>query len=185
MNLANGANNSFEHFGFVNAYGVKIESQIIHEVIRKDPRVAYVEHNHFGEIPTVDDSEMIIKKPTIASRLLNYFRRDVPTWSRTILLADWNIAHLAMWGKRPVDDDHRTEDVALLEFAGSGVNIYIMDSGVRIDHSFFQEYNHFGYGKAVDFKNRIATPYCGAGREGMVCIQLFNTHDIFASEFYL
>lgn len=171
MDLARSGNNSFDHYECINAYGAKIEPHIIHEVIRKDPRVIHVEHNHFlDKAAVVEDSGPIIEKPTITSRLSKLFRRGTPTWDRLLLDVSWNIAQLAFWGKRPNDAGHTYETAPLLEGAGVGVHIYIMDTGVRTDHSIFDS-SPFKLGKAVDFMNQISTPYCGDGQEDMVSVQ--------------
>jgi hypothetical protein len=42
-----------------------------------------------------------------------------------------------------------------LDFAGQGVNVYIMDTGIRTTHVYFQR-----GGAAVNFKGKTITPYC-------------------------
>lgn len=164
----------FHPIKYINAYTVRLDSYTIHNLIRSDPGVKLVEHNHALE------REESVRDPESVQHT-GFFSRLVRRWSRTDTYARWNYAQVGLWGKRPIDNSYKGERTvralrkslvlsitfhwSFLKGAGKGVHIYILDEGIKINHNYFNS----GGGKAVNFRNMITSPYCGGGTEDMVC----------------
>ncbi|KAM0351325.1 hypothetical protein ACHAP4_009465 [Fusarium culmorum] len=139
----------------INGYRAKRPHDLLHNHIRFDPDVEFVEQDQTislinpvaaGE-DKVPESDLAEEKPGFVHGLLNRlrnFRRD--NWWH------WQINHrdgacsMWWWTKQ------RWE---VLDGAGKGVLIYIVDTGMRLSHADFQ-------GRAVHFRTGDATsPYVG------------------------
>ncbi|KAF5231899.1 hypothetical protein FAUST_9035 [Fusarium austroamericanum] len=151
----------------INGYRAKLPHDLLHDHIRFDPGVEFVEQDQTislinpvaaGE-DKVPESDLGQKKPGFVHGLLNRlrnFRRD-NWWHWQINHRDgaWYDAqktygkkHSSMWWWTK----QRWE---VLDGAGKGVLIYIVDTGMRLSHTDFQ-------GRAVHFRTGDATsPYVG------------------------
>lgn len=138
-------------------YSVNVEAHIVHDLIRTDPHVTLVTHSHILDAPVPIDLEVV--EESLLTKVRNRISRR---WQRRMVSGDWWMGHIATWGKRPTDDSYHGDTVPLLDYAGKGVNVYILDGGIVSDHWYWDE-----GGKPVNFKNYLSTPFCGDGKESM------------------
>lgn len=143
-----------------------MESHVIHDLIRTDPHVTLVTHSHALDAPVLMDVKIV--EDSLFSKIHN---RLVRRWERREANVAWWIAHIATWGKRPTGENYIGESTAFLDHAGSGVNVYILDSGIKMDHFLWDQ-----GGRPINFKNDISTPFCGGGLESMDDFEGHGTH---------
>ncbi|KAF5027005.1 hypothetical protein F66182_880 [Fusarium sp. NRRL 66182] len=164
----------------INGYRAKLSHELVHDRIRFDPGVEFVEHDHRislidpieegeDELPDDDSTQA---KPGFSScfvdsadsdylklrglmNRLRIFRRD--NWWH------WQINHrTGAWydAQKTFGKKHNPmwwwtkQKWEVLDGAGKGVNIYVIDTGVRLSHSDFQ-------GRAIHFHLEDTSPYVG------------------------
>ncbi|KPM37675.1 hypothetical protein AK830_g8908 [Neonectria ditissima] len=150
----------------INGYRAKLPQDFVHDHIRFDPGVEFVEHDHsISLIEPIfegeDDSayeDSTEAQPGFFRGLLNRlhnFRRD--NWWH------WQISHrdgawydaMKSFGKKHNPMWWWTKQSwQVLDGAGKGVNLYVIDTGVRLSHSNFQ-------GRAINFHLENTSPYVG------------------------
>ncbi|KAF2112642.1 peptidase S8/S53 domain-containing protein [Lophiotrema nucula] len=128
----------FEYHKTLHFYSVRIDEVTVHELIRHDPGVKFVEHD---SVPTWDDNwqdGMVKPAPPFKKRSSRLAKRW-KTWDSSWF---WAIAQLNSWGVRDdiknSDDNKAWFDSELLVTAGMGVDVYVMDTGILIDHDRLQ-----------------------------------------------
>ncbi|KAF5501760.1 hypothetical protein CGCS363_v007410 [Colletotrichum siamense] len=173
----------FENWDLLNAYHFVIpegNSYIVHDLIRRDPGVVRVTHNH-NVSPERSADEYAPSEPPAGvvdeeysrsrSRTKNLKARqdgcgEVPLDydSETRKNTQWNLAMIAA-GRKITEqlqgdiykEDHQAE---WLSNAGKGVDIYIFDSGIRLSHKAFGgRASHFNGKKSND-----KSPYCNTAK---------------------
>ncbi|KAI8181368.1 hypothetical protein K4K54_000405 [Colletotrichum sp. SAR 10_86] len=173
----------FENWDLLNAYHFVIpegNSHVVHDVIRRDPGVVRVTHNH-NVSPERSADEYAQSGPPVGvvdeeysrsrSRTKNLKARqdgcgEVPLDydSETRKNTQWNLAMIAA-GRKITEqlqgdiykEDHQAEWLAN---AGKGVDIYIFDSGIRLSHKAFGgRASHFNGKKSND-----KSPYCNTAK---------------------
>ncbi|KAJ4247524.1 hypothetical protein NW762_013204 [Fusarium torreyae] len=152
----------------INGYRAKLPHNLVHEHVRFDPGVDFVQHDHRvsliepvekgeGRSP-YDDDYSKERHPGLLSRIVNRlrnFRRDNWWhWQINNREGGWKDVqktfgkkHKSMWW-------WTKQRWQVLDGAGKGVNIYIVDTGVRLSHKDFQ-------GRAVNFHLKDTSPYVG------------------------
>ncbi|KAF4956266.1 hypothetical protein FSARC_11622 [Fusarium sarcochroum] len=152
----------------INGYRAKLPQNLVHDHIRFDPGVEFVEHDHAisliepvegGEDQDLyDDDDSTEEQPGFLSRLMKHlriFRRD--NWWH------WQIDHRdGEWkdAQKTFGKKHKSmwwwtkQKWQVLDGAGKGVNLYVVDSGVRLSHTDFQ-------GRAINFHLEDTSPYVG------------------------
>ncbi|RYP58291.1 hypothetical protein DL769_009027 [Monosporascus sp. CRB-8-3] len=151
MDLRQEGTDFFRHLEELHSYRARLTEDFIHNVVRFDPAVRSVERGailefHFGDdiqheeqqfnLSTVDDSHLL--------------PRDVPNWSIVERPSGHHMQQVTA-GKK-IELDGKDHIVHMLFGAGDGVDIYVMDSGIRTTHTMFKD------GRASHF-NGPETPY--------------------------
>ena len=131
------------------------DESIIHEKVREDKNVEFVEQDCFkpaGESNMkgqADREKMSRDEPDYRGRFETFHE-----WTR--LHTTWNLAMISAKGKEEYTAYDRY-DYPIFDKPGLGVNIYILDTGVKTAHKSFQ--NHHSHGgesdipKIRNFKN--------------------------------
>ncbi|KAL9109950.1 MAG: hypothetical protein Q9227_005473 [Pyrenula ochraceoflavens] len=141
-NLSNTA--FFHHLKIINAYSIRLDDHIIHELIRKDQGVESIQQN----IAFEDARKIPSRRPR--KRYLPKIFQRVRRW---IVWATGK----APWPVRMVTAGQKLQsmpDVGPAEITrdgGFGIHVYVVDSGVRISHELFRV---FEKGTAVNFGGR-------------------------------
>ena len=138
----------FRPHKWLPGYRAKLDDRTFHELVRRDPGVVFVENNQKKYlVRPVNQTESEPPSRNITHPL------DKRYEFVTIGNAPWNIRMTGAAGKlkTPVKGNG---EVDTLEYSGAGVNIYILDSGIRTTHKLFQ-------GRAFNFKNMKKSPYTG------------------------
>ncbi|KAF2231209.1 subtilisin-like protein [Viridothelium virens] len=127
-------------------------------MIRTDPGVEYVEHDTYVIQPT----ETMNASNNLFTA--NHSKRDL---EHDFMDGYWPSYMVTSKGKVKIKQDPRPSlkssqklphqySVKVIKNPGAGVNIYVLDHGVRITHKAFQ-------GRASNFRNTTTTPYCTSG----------------------
>ncbi|KAF1988454.1 subtilisin-like protein [Aulographum hederae CBS 113979] len=143
--------NDFTLIRGINAYACKMDPFLVHQQVRLDPGVKAVEevgriHRH----DSIDHGES-----TEEFRPLDHRSEDKAIekrWSPGIKSnMIWNARMLTAEGKlmQPIPEEAPGE---YLNGSGHGVCVYVMDTGVSINHWMFQ-------GRAVNFKDYPGSPF--------------------------
>ena len=140
----------FNEFGY--GYTASLDDTTLHDLVRHDQRVKLVETSR--EVYLIDavdsaDVEFEYEEPATDSAIAKRYTQN------TEPAAPYGLQMLAGSGKlsTPVNNKGNYDYV---HRAGQGVNVYVIDSGVRITHRSFEgRARHFG-GLASDDKS----PYC-------------------------
>ncbi|KAL9111775.1 MAG: hypothetical protein Q9227_003834 [Pyrenula ochraceoflavens] len=115
-----------------NVYRVDLNSTFVQEFIRQDPGVQYVKRVSYPQLDldvysAPEYEESLLPDPHLASRWLTEVRKK----------SSWPLRMLAGWGRADL-----SENVAPAPFlggSGEGVNVYILDTGIRRSHNLFKE----------------------------------------------
>jgi len=155
----------FFPMNLINAYRCRLQSSIIHSLVRRDPGVKHVEHDHYIDW----------HRPQISDKLLNI--EDPP--ANKSLSGRWEKVHIsnAYWfqgqisaGKRLPLPISEAAPYDVIRGAGDGVNVYVLDTGIRTTH-----WGFFGNQQVRNFKglnNSDMSPYCD---EAMVSLTVLIT----------
>lgn len=84
------ANLSFRYYDFIHTYSIRLDAHTIHNIIRHDPRVVYVEHDFHIEISHDRDPE--------PESFWSSLRRR---WQKMVANRNYNIRMIATWGRLP------------------------------------------------------------------------------------
>ncbi|KAL9105419.1 MAG: hypothetical protein Q9227_009412 [Pyrenula ochraceoflavens] len=152
FNLSQSAT-TFRHFHVINAYHARIDEDMLHSFVRTDPNVRYVEHNVISNSTRHDNynvtgtstlplySDNATTGPQLRRKWA--YSRDILYWPRLMVNAGDKI-DLSGGGEYGVGEGQFFVD------AGYGVNVYVLDSGVRISHEIFNQKDWKG--RATDFE---------------------------------
>jgi hypothetical protein len=114
-------------------YHIHTDNSTIHELIREDPGVEWVEQNwavnkHLHRDVRKNNLEYLFNPNSSLSK--RYYEYDNPFF--------WSVPQINSWGqRRDVRDappDKLWFDAKLLRTEGLGVNVYVVDDGVDISH---------------------------------------------------
>ncbi|KAF4622765.1 hypothetical protein G7Y89_g14260 [Cudoniella acicularis] len=134
---------SFYPIEVLNGYQAELDYHTIHELIRYDPGVRSVEHDSCHEIEDAinHDQEPNKMESEIRRRWIDQF----------IMFGFWynSMTTAGVKLKTPIPD---SSSRTIIGGAGLGVDIYILDSGVKINHPYFS-------GRATNFNGKDTTPY--------------------------
>ncbi|KAI9709479.1 MAG: Suppressor of the cold-sensitive snRNP biogenesis mutant brr1-1 [Bogoriella megaspora] len=135
----------------INGYHAIMNESLVHDIIRTDPGVLYVEHDQY-----LDDSEPVEPTDRYDSdhQLSQYDRRWLGVED---IQNPFNLAMLSAASKLEEPTDRQGPPFYHLESAGEGVNIYILDSGVMTNHTSFG-------GRATNYqqlKDTDSSPFTG------------------------
>ncbi|KAL9113703.1 MAG: hypothetical protein Q9227_002148 [Pyrenula ochraceoflavens] len=142
---------SFNELGAINGYHARLDDHTIHNLIRTDPDVAHVEH------------ESLIR-PVHSTPSDKSFSGQNTSFRQTSLERRWSTAKdpLVEWPSRMMTGGEKldlSKDLEAGEFlmdSGRGVNVYILDTGVRLTHRIFQgRARNLGGGKGSDVASTI------------------------------
>ncbi|KAF2232588.1 subtilisin-like protein [Viridothelium virens] len=142
----------FEEIPILRSYRARLDNFTVNQLVRTDPGVEYVEHDFYIEQPSFVTNDTVQKPDTHPSLTTpNHLKR----WrAGNIANADYAL-HMITAGRR-LDAELSNYDVRTLRNPGTGVNAYVLDTGVSITH------NAFGR-RASNFRGMRTTPYCASG----------------------
>ncbi|KAI9678401.1 MAG: Suppressor of the cold-sensitive snRNP biogenesis mutant brr1-1, partial [Bathelium mastoideum] len=135
------------------SYRAQLDDYTVNQLVRTDPGVEYVEHDHYIRAPQTTSHAMHGNLDFSTSS--NNKRWD-ESWVRKPY---WHLQMITA-GKKARIGNGTVDPVRILKTAGRGVNAYVLDWGVRITHRAF-------HGRASNFQNRTTTPYCEGGSFSM------------------
>lgn len=152
----------FFEIHITNAYAFRLteaNNSLIHECIRYDPGVLRVEHNEYLHDEQIGKIEPNPPQTTLFTKL----KRWVSKSQR--LEAPWNQVMISWGSKRnfggELEVGRSFSSQWTLVNGGNGVNIYVFDSGIKMEHEAFQirsgvsMVSHFGGRSSLD-----VSPYC-------------------------
>ncbi|KAK5727980.1 hypothetical protein LTR17_012287 [Elasticomyces elasticus] len=140
----------FNWMELLNAYHTKIDSQEMLDQIRQDPGVEYVEHNTRMlanlTMPMTNPtfSNLTDPLPNLGKRWTELVESTKRLYSNAIMSSPKKLATPVL------DGQHQAFSI---DRAGHDVNIYIMDTGIRLTHEAFR-------GRAVNFQQATTSKYC-------------------------
>ena len=152
----------FMHWEDMNAYHFRLSddasSYLVHDLIRHDQGVAHVMQNEYTQWSNDDH----INEPSPTDQSPPTKRWDLDThpslWYNHRMISfgvkDEELVVKADANSKAYED--RIYDYPLLSTAGEGVDVYVVDSGIRLSHNLFD-------GRAKNFNDKKATdksPYC-------------------------
>ena len=129
-------------------YSAQLDEHTLHELVRRDPGVRLVENNlrkHLIEPVYRSDSEPTLNN-SINTLDKRYFSVQLPE-------SPWNLQMISASGKLPTPVKKKGNYLTL-KYSGAGVNVYILDTGIRTTHKSFG-------GRATNFKGMKWSPYAG------------------------
>lgn len=148
----------FDHFDGINVYVAEIDPATLHSRVRYDPGVMSVEQDHYlsndddwGQDEVVFDHEARTSEAAHATSSLSQRGLGNQERKTTAIGARW-LAQISSGRKIPQPNSMMLWDS--FEGAGSGVDIHILDSGVRLDHDLFAR-------RALNFYGSSNSKYTG------------------------
>jgi len=147
----------FRSWDLINSYRCRINPKIMHDVIRHDPGVEHVEHNHYAHFAGAHGYGEVTEMEIPEAPRKHSKRWEKWVWTNGL----WPLAQITA-GYRlntPIPEPH---DVDYLAYAGSGVNVYVLDTGIRSTHTgFISSFNRKS--NVINFnglKDSDMSPYC-------------------------
>jgi hypothetical protein len=151
-----------------NAYLLELSESndtMIHDYIRHDPGVLRIDHDEYLEDTFIFLRDESPPPPSLAERL----RQKVKRWQNFMRSqAQWNQVMITLGKKSDFGGEENVGKPFYGKYgfdnSGEGVNVYVFDSGIKIEHEAFTTYDgrkiasHFGGKKTSD-----TSPYCGSG----------------------
>lgn len=145
----------------LGAYAIRTDDTILNDVIRTDPAVRMVHHDHMMYKPDPIDAE-----PIPDSTSPEHTTPGRTSWTSNIaraasgLYKRWMTQELpdAYWELQAITAGKQLTNIQskgpakILEDGGIGVHIYVCDSGMRLTHEAFG-------GRAVNFKGKNTSDY--------------------------
>lgn len=154
----------FHPIATINGYRARLTEDVVHELIRFDPGVEFVEHDQKLKLtrPTIrrshEDDDSRASQPSIVrglSNRLRNFRRDGKFgWRISSRKGTWYDVQKSSSIKINSMTSEKGQAWQTLDGAGKGVDLYILDTGMRISHYDFQ-------GRAINFRGKDKSPYVG------------------------
>ncbi|KAG9233700.1 peptidase S8/S53 domain-containing protein [Amylocarpus encephaloides] len=151
-----------------NAYLFELSEtnhSMIHDYIRLDPGVLRIEHDEYLHEEQIFEREPAPPPLTFVERLSQKVKRWVNLLKSQ---ASWNQVMITLGKKKDFGGEANVGKTFYAQYSmsdsGEGVNVYVFDSGIKIEHETFQRYDrsqiasHFGGKKTSD-----TSPYCGSG----------------------
>jgi len=138
----------FRFLPWLPGYTATLDNYTFHEVVRRDRGVAFAENDL--RLLLEDESELVSENRVPSSQAEE---RTEKRWLMQVQPdRPWHLHMITSYERvnRPVGGG----DHPMMQFSGAGVNIYILDGGMDIDHPVFD-------GRAVNFKDRTHSPYVG------------------------
>ncbi|KAL9088191.1 MAG: hypothetical protein Q9165_006318 [Trypethelium subeluteriae] len=143
--------NEYAYLDIIPGYHIKVNQSVIHDLIRKDPGVEWVEQTTFASLPQAPPANL---NRTFPSSELSR-RWDTAQQSGVPL----PLAQQSSNGALAQNADHRYE-YWHWDGAGSDVDIYILDWGVDVGHREFE-------GRASNFNGLNVSPYLPSPNNAM------------------
>ena len=139
-------------------YRACMNETLVHDIVRKDPKVQHVEHEIF-----IQHHEPINRtQPSMDLEMLADPRALKRRWGAIELqdLADWNLALVSRNRKRPTSFPVQGGTYRYPKDAATGVDAYVVNGGVRISHNDIKDFAvHFDSGIDVELsKDRHGRP---------------------------
>lgn len=148
-----------------NAYLFELSEanhSMIHDHIRHDPGVLRIEHDEYLQDEHIFHREPAPPPPTTFEKVKRWIKNARYS-------APWNQVMITLGKTMDFGGESNTGKAFRAQYtldgSGSGVNVYVFDSGIKIEHEYFQAgagsrqiASHFGGKKSSD-----ASPYCGSG----------------------
>ncbi|KAF2717002.1 subtilisin-like protein [Polychaeton citri CBS 116435] len=136
----------FKHLSWLPGYQAIMDNHTFHELVRRDPGVKFVENNL--QFQVLADDEYVEEGPDVDNSNDPLHRRYE---SFVLPNAPYNLQMVGASGALPTPVS-ATGNYDVLRHAGAGVNICILDSGIRTSHISFQ-------GRATNFQGMTNSPY--------------------------
>ncbi|KAF2231438.1 subtilisin-like protein [Viridothelium virens] len=151
MNLSQ-TDPDFVDLSNMNGYAAKIDNSTLHDVIRHDPGVANVEHDHW--VQANFDTDHGFTKGSVKQRGKRWIKEVMQN-------LNWPAYMITSRTKQSnIQGGKYRYNVDTVGSPGKGVDIYILDSGIHISHQAFE-------GRASHFNGASQTPYCPRGDKTM------------------
>lgn len=133
----------FKHLDMLNMYRAVLTEEFVHNFIRYDPGVKFVERSVVVHLsPSANDTQ---SEDALEHEGRGISKRYVPKWAVDQRTGPHHLQQLAAGEKITVDGSNKQYKV--LHGAGEGVDIYVLDSGIKINHLFFgPRASHFSQG---------------------------------------
>ncbi|KAF2652970.1 subtilisin-like protein [Lophiostoma macrostomum CBS 122681] len=130
----------FSYRNYSNTYGIKIDEHTMHNIIRYDPGVDRVTHNM-----VLSSQKTWYKQYPVTDT----HKHDAPykRWSSMGGTYHWSTGHINEWD-RSIDYEKEFYHTRMLEPAGKGVDVYILDSGIITWHEIWRR-----HGNCRDLRN--------------------------------
>lgn len=126
----------FSHFEELGGYTVEMNESTLNAV-RKDPNVEFVEAERLSSMQR--DDEQTFLRDHRNNSVLDLSQAQASTHYKTSTdpYAPYNLQMIGAATKLPTPVGDGNGPYEFIENAGQGVDIYIMDDGVKLDHRFF------------------------------------------------
>ncbi|KUJ08215.1 subtilisin-like protein [Mollisia scopiformis] len=136
----------FHYLDTINAYGVRASPELVHELIRHDNGVLYIQQNfHLNASLGIDGGSPITTNFPGKGKSRRWTQEN---WIGRF----WNFMLTAGKKLDTIPPEFETE-YPLLKYAGLGVVVYVLDTGIRLSHVMLE-------GRATNFQNFENSPYC-------------------------
>ena len=144
------SSNAYQRYSY--GYTMNLSDSSLMDTVRKDPGVLLVETNREGSLPDAAFEEV---EETYLQSLSRHVKRYT---QNTVTNAWYNLQIVAAGSKLPTPVSN-SGNYDYVDRAGQGVNVYVLDSGIRITHRAFQ-------GRASNFGGAASndvSPYAPSG----------------------
>jgi hypothetical protein len=150
----------------INAYHARLDHDLVHQQIRFDPGVEFVEHDHKVqhhapiEEGGYEELDPVPAKAGMVGAFLNRLGKLRPRdnwWHWQVVnrkKGAWYDAQKTFGKKTKSMWWWTSHDWQVLDGAGKGVDLYVLDTGIRLSHDDFQ-------GRAINFRGEDTSPYVG------------------------
>ena len=149
------SNKEFRLHNWLPGYSAILDGYTLHELVRRDPGVVFVENVLSAR--AVEPVNVTESRPAPNNSTHTLHKRYTTVESPD---SPWNLQMIGAKGRLPTPVK-RKDDYLMLSRSGAGVNIYILDSGIRTTHSLFR-------GRAFNFRNMTHSPYIGLPMDDVV-----------------
>jgi subtilisin family serine protease len=129
----------FRDLRYLPGYSARLTDQQVHDIIRSDPGVDLVTHDYHVQLPELGPAIPMerLDKPT---------RKQKRLYSQQVEATDaYNLLMISAPGKVDLTNT-KDSTYTFLSQAGLGVRVYVLDSGINVNHELFG-------GRAVHFNN--------------------------------
>ncbi|CAF3656802.1 unnamed protein product [Fusarium graminearum] len=123
----------FGYLDMLHMYRAALSEEFVHNFVRYDPGVKSVERSVTVDLAhSINDTE-VAEPVELESQGLA--KRFVPKWAFDERKGPHHLQQLAAGNK--ISLSNQDEKYKVLHGAGEGVDVYVLDSGIRITHKFF------------------------------------------------